>query len=157
MSNDIQLNSGEEVVVQTRPAVKSFWVFFFGILLLTIGPLYKADAPIRPLTGAIFALIFLVIILRRWSEVYTITNQRIMVRGGLVMRETYTMNLADVKEVRGNQGINLRLVGAGHIMISSARPDQGPFIMYGQDKPDEMKRTIDRLAEKAGASLQSEQ
>lgn len=145
MADPITLLPDEEILFRSRPTIKSLWVFLAGILLVIGGPLVRPQGPIS-MTGGIFVgFIFLIIILRRYSEVYTITNKRILTRGGLIERATYEFKLEDISQVEANQGLNLRLVKAGHILISSKQPDQGNLILLGQDKPFELKKTIDEL------------
>ena len=145
MAEKIELLPGEEIVLRSRPTVKSLWVFIGGIILMLGGPLVKPEAPIGIGTGIFVSVIFLIIILRRYTEVYTITNRRIFTRGGLIERTTYEYQLKDIAQVEANQGINLRWVGAGHILITSKLPDEGSIVLLGQDKPFELKDKIDGL------------
>ena len=149
MAEKIELLPGEEIIFRSRPAVKSLWVFIAGIILMLGGPLVKPEAPIGLGTGIFVSFIFLIIILRRYTEVYTITNQRILTRGGLIERTTYKYLLKDIAKVEANQGYNLRWVGAGHILITSKLPDEGSIILLGQDKPFELKEKIDELIREA--------
>ena len=146
MGAEVELREGEQIIKRTRPAWRSFWVFILGVILVGLGPLIKEDAPIRLETGLVFGAVFAVIILRRWSDVYTITNERIMVRGGLIARDTTEIRLEDVARVEANQGFNLRLVGAGHILVSTRVSHQENIIMYGQLKPHQLKDEIEELA-----------
>ncbi len=142
----MELIPGEEILVKTRPAWRSFWVFFLGILLTGVGPFLKDDPPLNPTTGVIFAAILALIILRRWSDVYILTNLRVMVRGGLIERGTSEINLADVTSVETFQGINLRLVKAGHVLVRSSDPHQENIMMYGQANSEAFKTRIESLA-----------
>ena len=146
MGAELELKEGEHIIRRTRPAWRSFWVFILGVVLVGIGPLVKEDAPIGLETGLLFGAVFAIIILRRWSDVYTLTNERIMVRGGLIARDTTEIRLEDVARVEANQGFNLRLVGAGHILISTRLSHQDNIIMYGQLHPNQVREEIEELA-----------
>ena len=111
------LTPGEEIRYRARPAARSFWVFFLGILLLGVAPFLRDNPPISPATGLLFAGIFALLIARRWTEVYTVTNRRILVRAGLFGRESSEVPLSDVVGVESFTGFNLRLVGAAHILV----------------------------------------
>jgi len=141
----IHLQPGEEILVRSRPAWRSFWVFFLGLVICVFGPLVRENPPLSLQTGLLFGAVFALIILRRWSDVYTLTNRRIMVRGGLFARDTTEIRLADVAGIEYHQGINLRLVNAGHIYIRSGLPDQENIMMYGQRDPQGFKERLDRL------------
>ena len=141
---------GEEMIITMRPSWRSFWVFILGLLLCGVGPFVVEHSPLSPQAGLVFAAVFALLILRRWSDVYTITNRRVMVRGGLFMRETYAIRLTDVVGVESFQGINLKLVGAGHVLVRSGVPHQENIMMYGQANPEDLKNSILRLAQEAG-------
>ena len=151
MAKDYQPAPGEEELFRSRPAWRSFWVFILGFVLVVFGPLLKENPPISVPTGLFVGFVFAIIILKRWADVYTLTNQRIMVRGGLIYRETYEIRLADVRSIEAYQGINLRLVKAGHLVIRSVVPQQANIIMYGQPAPFELKNRMDSLVEEIRA------
>ena len=153
MADEIKMNDGEKILMRSRPTIRSFWVFILGFLLVGVGPFLQEDPPLRPVTGLVFAFVFLIIMLRRGLDVYTLTNQRLMVRGGIIERETSGISLNNVSFVAANQGINLRLAGAGHVMVGSTVPDEENIIMYGQLKPYELKARIERLVASAGGAV----
>ncbi|MBF0530471.1 MAG: PH domain-containing protein [Deltaproteobacteria bacterium] len=134
---DVELLPGEEIILRIRPAWRSFWVFMFGAAICLIGPWLRENPPLSPASGVLFGVVFLLIIFRRWSEVYTVTNQRLMVRGGLIARETSDIRLADIAGVETHK--------AGHILIRSRVAHQGHIIMYGQVDPDGLKARLDLL------------
>ena len=142
----MELTPGEEILIKTRPAWRSFWVFFLGILLVGAGPFLKEDPPLSPATGLIFAAIFALIILRRWSDVYILTNRRVIVRGGLIERGASDIKLNQVSSVETFQGFNLRLVKAGHVLVRSSDPNQENIMMYGQADPEAIRARIESLA-----------
>jgi len=145
--NEIQLIEGEEVLVRTRPAFQSFWVFIFGLLLTGVGPFIKEDPPLRPATGLLFAAVFLVIILRRWTNTYTLTNRRLMIREGLIARATYAITLSNVISVEIHQGFTLKLVRTGHVLVRSRVQDEDTIIIYGLVDPEDFKERLDLLVE----------
>ncbi|MEW6266777.1 MAG: PH domain-containing protein [Thermodesulfobacteriota bacterium] len=142
----IRLLPDEEVLVRFRPAWRSFWVFFLGLILCWVGPWMRENPPLSPQTGLLFGAIFALLILRRWSESYTLTNRRLLVRGGLFGRETAAINLADIADVEAYQGISLRLVKAGHVLIRSSRRHEGAVMIYGQPDPYGLKKTLEKMA-----------
>ena len=145
---------GEEVLIRTRPAWSSFWVFFLGLLVCGVGPFLKENPPLRPVTGLIFAAVFALIILRRWSNIYTLTNRRLLVEEGLIARDTTEIKLRDVSEVEVHQGLTSRLGGTGHLLIRSRLPDQSNILVYGQPDHVGLKERIERLA--AAARVEAE-
>ena len=150
------LNAGEEILVKMRPTWRSFTVFFIGLLLCSVGPFTVENPPLRPTTGLIFGLVFLLVILRRWSNVYTLTNQRLMVSGGLFARDTSEIQLSDISDVQTHQGIVLRLLQAGHILVRSRKPDESSLLMYGLNAPFVFKSQLEKLAGEAQGQPPSE-
>ena len=147
--DNINLGPGEEILFQARPAWKTFWVFLFGAALCGFGPLLKENPPLSIEAGLVFATVFVMIIWRRRSNLYTLTNRRIRVFGGLVYPAGYEINLADVSDVQTHQGLTLKLVGAGHLLIRSVLPNQENIIIYGQPDPFTLRDRLLALAEDA--------
>lgn len=150
----MELRPDEKIVFQNRPAWRSFWVFILGFILVTFGPLVSARSPISPTVGLVFGVIFAVIIARRYSESYTLTNERLLAVGGLVGRTQNAINLEDVVDVEAHQGLSTRLVGAGHLLIRSRQPDQINILMYGQLDPEAVRQKIVRQVQAAGGQIE---
>ena len=137
---------GEEVLLRTRPAFRSFFVFYLGIALCTGGPLLKEDSPLSPWVGFFLSAIFLIIIVRRMSNRYILTNRRLRVNGGIFIQDTTEIALEDIEEIEANQGLTLRLMGAGHLLLHSRKPDQANIILYGLLDPMNFKKRLKKLA-----------
>ena len=144
---------GEEILMRRRPAITSFFVFFLGIAICLGGPLVKEDAPIGFTTGLVVSLVFLAIIIKRWSHVYTLTRKRIMVSQGLGFGTGSSMDLADIDDIDVNQGLTLRLFGLGHVLIHSRRSEQGSLIIYGMPDPHGFRQRLEDLIQEAGGAL----
>ncbi|MFH1138431.1 MAG: PH domain-containing protein [Pseudomonadota bacterium] len=149
----IDLEPGEEILFQARPAWKTFWVFIFGAALCGFGPFLQENPPLSIGGGLALAAVFVLIIWRRWSNTYTLTNRRLRVFGGLFYREGYDIKLADISDVQSNQGLTLKLVGSGHLLIRSRLSDQENMIMYGQPDPFTLRDRLLALAEDARGGI----
>jgi|GEM_PF-1962888 len=135
----------EQILLRTRPAWRSFAVFFFGMAVCLIGPWLRADPPLRPVTGLVFAVIFFLLILRRWSNVYTLTTKRLRVRGGLLARDSTDILLSDMADIQTHQGFTLRLLKAGHVLVRSKAPHQENILIYGLPDPEGFKDRLEQL------------
>ena len=144
---------GEDFILRRRPAISSFFVFFLGIAICLGGPLVKEDAPIGFATGLVVSLVFLAIILKRWSHVYTLTRRQITASRGLGFGPGIKMDLADIDAIEVNQGLTLRLFGLGHVLLHSRRSDQGSLIVYGMPDPHGFRQRLEILIHDAGGSL----
>ena len=65
---------------------------------------------------AIFSL-FLIPIVKQWTSEFAITNKRVIVKTGLVARETLEMNLQMIESVNVDQSVLGRILGYGDLVI----------------------------------------
>jgi uncharacterized membrane protein YdbT with pleckstrin-like domain len=154
MAYQPELEPDEKEIWRGRPAWHSFWVFVLGVLVCGVGPFLKEAPPLSPTLGIVFAAIFALIILRRWSNLYILTNRKLLVRGGLFARDNSVIELRDISQVEMNQGMTLRIVGVGHLMVRSHIPNQENIFIYGQTNADGLKDKLERLAEQARSGAQ---
>jgi uncharacterized membrane protein YdbT with pleckstrin-like domain len=148
---------GEEILVRARPLWRSFFVFFLGVIVCGVGPFTRENPPISIPTGVTFGLVFALIIARRYSDVYYLTNRRVLVRGGLFARDNTVIDLRNVQGVEAHQGITLRFMGVGHVMVRSSAPHEESIFIYGQPDPYGLKERIEQLVEQARSSASSEE
>ena len=97
------LISGEKVVYETR----LHWILFLslrGLLTLWIGPFIEY-----------------------WTSEFAITNKRVIVKMGLIRRQTLELNLQRVESVSVSQSILGRILGYGTITIIGTGGTKEPF------------------------------
>lgn len=56
-------------------------------------------------------------LLLRWSDEFAITNKRVIIKTGIISRETLEMNLSKVETVNVDQSILGRILGYGSITV----------------------------------------
>lgn len=139
-------NSNREIIFSRRPALRSFFVFFFGIAILLIGPILSNGQTLSPTARMVIVAIFLIIIFRRWSSIYILTPSTFTIESGMLARETTVMPIADIYDIEVNQGLTLRMMGVGHLLIRSRNPNQASIIMYGQPSPFRLREMMLELA-----------
>ena len=84
---------GEQVVFETR----RHWIAYFSLLgLFTLG---------------------LVPLIQYWTSEFAITNKRVIVKEGLLYRDTLELNLQRVESVSVDQSLMGRMLGYGTITI----------------------------------------
>jgi uncharacterized membrane protein YdbT with pleckstrin-like domain len=87
------LISGETVVYETH----LHWITFLsfkGLFTLFLAPLFA-----------------------RWTSEFAVTNQRVVIKTGLIARDTLEMNLQKIESVGVDQSLLGRLLGYGDITI----------------------------------------
>ncbi len=65
---------------------------------------------------ALFTL-FIYPMFKRWTDEYGITNKRVIIKTGLIARDTLEMNLSKIESVNVDQSVLGRILGFGSITI----------------------------------------
>ncbi len=146
------INNGETEILRLRPAWQSFFVFFLGIAICVGGPLLREDSPLSLPVGILFGAVFLIIIIRRRLNLYILTDRRLSVESGPFASDRREILLEDIDEIAVNQGMTLRIMNAGHVLIRSKKPDQSNIILYGLLSPLKFKERLEALIVEAGAT-----
>jgi membrane protein YdbS with pleckstrin-like domain len=143
------LNDDEELLAELRP----HWVFLFGPLFTSIGVwaalivllvLWKAPSwtnyPILIL--AVIPGLWLLGRFVRWrSYVVALTSTRILVRQGIVGRDTVQLRLQRITEVNIRQELIERVLGTGSLIIDVQGEDDSLTLEYMR-KPAVVQRVI---------------
>lgn len=123
MGNYINANlTKEEHVVYEAHYHWVFWIapmFFIIIFILPviINPESPNEVPILYIFPLISVAIFVYTYLRVTTDEFAITNQRLIVKKGIISRETLELHLSKVETVMVSQDIFERLIGAGSISV----------------------------------------
>lgn len=135
-----QLSSGEHVVLELR----EHWKHLLGtigiclaalvglLLVLAVSPESGFLAWLDTLGWVAFAgivLLFGVVpVLRWWNRTYTLTNERLVTRSGVLRRSGRDIPLSRINDVAFDQGILDRMVGAGTLKVSAAS-EEGTVVL----------------------------
>jgi membrane protein YdbS with pleckstrin-like domain len=143
------LNEDEELLAELRP----HWIFLFGPLFTSIGVwagiivllvLWKAPSwtnyPILIL--ALIPGLWLLGRVVRWrSYVVALTSTRILVRQGIIGRDTVQLRLQRITEVNIRQELIERVLGTGSLIIDVQGEDDSLTLEYMR-KPAVVQRVI---------------
>ena len=142
------LFEGEELVLDLRPhpvalalpAIATVLTLGVGIWLMTI-----ADGVWVWVALAATALVLIAYPLRRLTDWLTshfvVTSDRIIHRQGLVAKSSMEIPLEAINDVRFEQGVFDRLVGAGTLIVQSAS-EAGREEFAHIRKPEDVQKTI---------------
>jgi uncharacterized membrane protein YdbT with pleckstrin-like domain len=148
------LIDGEDIVVELRP----HWIALVAPIAVTILVVvgwglafgWAPDAGAGRTTvvwGAaiVAALLLLVYVLPRvvaWAtSIFVVTTDRIIHRRGLVAKYSMEIPLEAINDVRFQQGVFERLIGAGDLIIESAG-ERGRQVFADIRHPEEVQREI---------------
>lgn len=97
-------------------------------------------------TGIAWALATVPPVVRWYVTRYVLTNERIVVRSGLVSRSSIEIPLENINHVRFTQGVMERLLGYGDVLIESAS-EQGQSRLHDIPDPEEFQSEVYRARE----------
>jgi membrane protein YdbS with pleckstrin-like domain len=147
------LNEDEELLAELRP----HWIFLFGPLFTSIGVWAAIIVMIvlwrNPPSWLNYPIIIVVAIPCLWllgryvrwrSYTVAITSTRILVRQGILGRDTVQLRLQRITEVNLRQTLIERLLGAGSLVIDVQGEDDSLTLEYMR-KPAIVQRVINSL------------
>lgn len=161
----MDLRDGERVIFQGHPSWRSVLGFYVQGLLFTalaagVAALVtvitdELDAGIVVLVAvAAFALVVLVGFVKRLATTYTITNQRLHIRKGIVARKIQQTRIERVQNVNINQSVLERLLQVGKVDFDTAGTDDSDFTFAGVSQPEEVMQAVEQAQHEAASGPQ---
>jgi uncharacterized membrane protein YdbT with pleckstrin-like domain len=157
----IDLHPGEEIIFEGHPSWRSTLAFYIqgALAIAVVGVIVGlvADWGIGAVViVAGFALIVLGGFIKRVATVYTITNQRLRIKRGIVARKIQQTRIDRVQNVNTDQGVLERFLRVGTVDFDTAGTDDSEFAFEGVSSPSRVVEAVDR-AQHAAAATQHEQ
>lgn len=151
----MDLHPGERIVFDGRPSWRSILGFY--LIGFAAALVIAAIVKVAGSTGA-GVLAFVVIaagvvgvgFLKRIGTSYTITNERLHIRRGLLSRSVQQTKLERVQNVNTEQSFLERILQIGTVDFDTAGTDDSDFTFAGVANPDEVVAAVDR-AQRAGS------
>lgn len=141
---DANLGPGERVVYRGNVhwAIGLPWFVLGALLLLPGGEGASA--------GGVFVVVGIArIVLAKLMNEYAITNKRVVVKRGLIFRDTLELNLSKVESAGLNQGIFGRILGYGTVTVRGSGGTSGKCTYLA--KPTDFRQAL-HLAIEGGES-----
>lgn len=156
------LSDGEEVLRSFRPHWKSLVIPAVWTILVIVGlalvPRLPDEAWLRLAVIAILLLgLFVVAViptLRWWFTQFVLTNERLVLRKGIIARSGVEIPLEVINDVIFSQTVFERLLGFGDLVIESAG-EMGQSRFSNIPKPDEFQAELYRVREDRVRALSS--
>jgi uncharacterized membrane protein YdbT with pleckstrin-like domain len=145
----VDLHPDEQVIYEGHPSWRSIIGFYIrGLLIMLIVAViaYLLDGIGL---GVGFAVLVLAIVLlagfiRRFATVYTITNQRLRIKRGIIARHVQQTEIARVQNVSTHQSVLERMLQVGTVDFDTAGTDDSDFQFEGVEDPEEVVAAVDR-------------
>ncbi len=143
------LVEGEELILDLRP----HWIALVMPALATIAIVavmtilyetFEEDVldNVVGIAGAVFLLVYPVRKLVDWlTSHFVVTSDRIIHRRGFIAKYSMEVPLEAINDVRFEQGIVARIIGAGTLVVQSAS-EAGRQVFDHIRKPEEVQKTI---------------
>ncbi|MDE5832713.1 MAG: PH domain-containing protein [Desulfovibrio sp.] len=110
------LAPGEVVVYEGK---MTGLIFLWPVIILIIGIIIGVIAPLVGAVIAGFALLYGAFVYLKWiSSEYAVTNRRVILKTGIISRDTFEMRLEKIESISFRQGILERLLNYGDITIT---------------------------------------
>jgi uncharacterized membrane protein YdbT with pleckstrin-like domain len=159
----LELHPQEQVIFDGHPSWRGTLSFYLkGVVGAAVGggvaalvTLIGGDFSLTTTIVVFVALVALVLLagfLFRMTTSYTITNQRLTIRRGILSRHVQETRVERVQNVNTNQTIVDRLLRVGAVDFDTAGSDDSDFTFRGVANPSRVVRAVDeahRLREAA--------
>jgi uncharacterized membrane protein YdbT with pleckstrin-like domain len=150
----VDLREGEHIIFEGHPswrAILSFYIKGLVIALLAgaIGLLVGSTGIGIAIAVAFFAVAVIVGFIRRIATTYSITNQRLRIRRGIVSRNVQETRVDRIQNVNTEQGVLDRILLVGTVDYDTAGTDDADFSFVGVGQPEKVAKKVEQALHEA--------
>jgi uncharacterized membrane protein YdbT with pleckstrin-like domain len=150
----LELHPNEHVIFDGHPSWRGTLSFYargilgaavgagVAALVTTVGDGFSSGTTILVFV-VLTALVILAGFLFRMTTTYTITNQRLTIRRGILSRHLQQTRVERVQNVNVDQSVIDRIVRVGQVDFDTAGADDSDFTFRGVANPDLVVRAVD--------------
>jgi uncharacterized membrane protein YdbT with pleckstrin-like domain len=151
----VETGTGEHVIFEGHPSWRAILGFYVkGVLIAAVAggiaalvTLIGGDEVEVGVVAAVVAitigLLVVVGLLKRISTVYTITNQRLNIRRGIIARKVQETRLERVQNVNTEQSVLERILHVGTVDFDTAGTSDSEFAFVGVAQPEKVMAAVD--------------
>jgi uncharacterized membrane protein YdbT with pleckstrin-like domain len=143
----VETGPGEHVIFEGHPSWRSILGFYIKGLLITAvagGVTFLIDDGLTPVVVVVvLALMILIGLIKRISTTYTITNQRLHIRRGIIARKVQQTRLERVQNVNTDQSVLDRILQIGKVDFDTAGTTDSDFSFAGVSQPEKVMAAVD--------------
>ena len=156
----MDLRDGEQVIFQGHPSWRAILGFYLQWTLA--GAVAGGIAALVTLIGGgvelgvvvtvfvvFVALGFLVGLIKRIATTYTITNQRLHIKRGIVSRKIQQTRIERVQNVNISQAVIQRVLLVGKVDFDTAGTDDSDFTFDGVSQPEQVMKAVEQAQHEA--------
>lgn len=161
----METHEGEHILFEGHPSWRSILGFYVKGLAVTavaggITALVTkvADDKVKGSTVAlvmlaVFAVVLVVGLIRRISTTYSISNQRLNIRRGIIARKVQETRLERVQNVNTNQSVLERVLQVGTVDFDTAGTGDSDFAFRGVAQPEKVMAAVDHAQREHAAEV----
>jgi uncharacterized membrane protein YdbT with pleckstrin-like domain len=167
---DENLIGGEVILYRTRlhwismvgPCLGAFCLAIPGVVFVigSIASRNDADVPAQGIGGFGLLLVIAAIVIVGWSQWHrsstemAVTNKRVLVKTGMISRNTTEMMLGKIESIVVNQGILGRMLSYGTIIVRGTGGTPEPFarIAHPLEFRKQVQQELDKLHARTAAA-----
>lgn len=151
----------EDIIYEGHPSWRSIWDFYakgvIGFLIVGAILYFAVGAGIA---SAVFAggvvITILFGLLKRVFTVYMISDQRLVIRRGIISRHIQQARISRVQNVNINQGVLDRMLRIGDVDFDTAGTDDSEFCFAGIANPQQIVTALDKAQREWEADHQND-
>lgn len=163
----LELHPNEHVIFDGHPSWRGTLSFYargilgaavgagVAALVTVVGSGFSAGTTIL-VFAVLTALVILVGFLFRMTTTYTITNQRLTIRRGILARHLQQTRVERVQNVNVDQSVIDRIMRVGQVDFDTAGTDDSDFTFRGVASPDGVVRAVDAAHREREAAIRGE-
>ena len=150
----MELRQGEHIVFHGHPswrAILSFYIkgLAIAVVLGAIGWLAGSAGLGILIAVVLFAVAVVVGFVKRIATTYSITNQRLRIRRGIVSRNVQETRVDRIQNVNTDQGVLERILQVGTVDFDTAGTDDSDFAFAGVAQPEKVSRKVEQALHEA--------
>ena len=156
----MDLRSGEQVIFQGHPSWRAILGFY--LQWIVAGAVAGAIAALVTLINdevdwGIVALVFLAFVavgiivglIKRIATTYSISNQRLHIKRGIVARKIQQTRIERVQNVNITQSVIQRVLQVGKVDFDTAGTDDSDFSFDGVSQPERVMKAVEQAQHEA--------
>jgi uncharacterized membrane protein YdbT with pleckstrin-like domain len=158
----IDLHKGEQIIFEGHPSWRATLAFYIqGVLaVLVVGVIALLVSSTGVGAGIIAVGVALVILggfVKRMATVYTITNQRLRIKRGILAKKIQQTRIDRVQNVNTEQSVTERMLRVGTVDFDTAGTDDSDFTFDGVSSPSRVVEAVDRAQHAASQTQPTQQ
>ncbi len=157
----MDLRDGEHIVFHGHPSWRAILSFYLKglVVAVIIGAICWLVGSVG--LGVLVAVVLLAVavvvgFVKRIATTYSITNQRLRIRRGIISRNVQETRVDRIQNVNTDQGVLERILQVGTVDFDTAGTDDSDFAFAGVAQPEKVSKKVEQaLHEASQAQAQS--